>query len=265
MPASIASVVCKAAQRVGADQLGAGAIADAAHPMVEPLAAVREQAREWRLALRQSDLERAKHGRDLEDAPSRQGLAQRDPQQVTAVIHVARLAAKDLAGAHAHEERHHRRDCAVVPAFARRIRSAESSRRSFCPHRGQNQHPARSSCRVRDLLTDSSRGSRRIVARDCLGDDAGMSCDTATVIERVLRTATGFTEAAELDRQDIARMTFEERISEVEKLRRIWFGEDRAESRLDRVLECADLVDDTTMAGREGGGTAGLAKVCGQR
>jgi len=35
-------------------------------------------------------------------------------------------------------------------------------------------------------------------------------------------------------------MTFEERISGVERLRRIWFGEDRAESRLDRVLECAD-------------------------
>jgi hypothetical protein len=56
--------------------------------------------------------------------------------------------------------------------------------------------------------------------------------------ERVLRTANGFAEADELDRQDVARMTFEERISEVERLRRIWFGEDRAESRLDRVLEC---------------------------
>jgi hypothetical protein len=36
-------------------------------------------------------------------------------------------------------------------------------------------------------------------------------------------------------------MTFEQRISEVERLRRIWFGEDRAQSRLDRVLECEDL------------------------
>jgi hypothetical protein len=49
------------------------------------------------------------------------------------------------------------------------------------------------------------------------------------MIERILRTATGFAEAAEIDRQDIAAMTFEERISEVERLRRIWFGEDRPE------------------------------------
>ena len=60
------------------------------------------------------------------------------------------------------------------------------------------------------------------------------------MIQRVLRTATGFAEAAQLDRQDIAAMTFEERISEVERLRRIWFGEDPAESRLDRVLVSAD-------------------------
>jgi hypothetical protein len=61
------------------------------------------------------------------------------------------------------------------------------------------------------------------------------------MIERFLRTANGFAEASELDRDDVAAMTFEERISEVERLRRIWFGEDRAESRLDRVLECVDL------------------------
>ena len=50
------------------------------------------------------------------------------------------------------------------------------------------------------------------------------------MIEHVLRTASSFAEAAELDRQDVARMTFEQRISEVERLRRIWFGEDRAEA-----------------------------------
>jgi hypothetical protein len=61
------------------------------------------------------------------------------------------------------------------------------------------------------------------------------------MIERILRTADSFAEAAELDRLDVARMSFEERISGVERLRRIWFGEDCAESRLDRVLVCADL------------------------
>ncbi|MCC6556275.1 MAG: hypothetical protein IT372_25220 [Polyangiaceae bacterium] len=63
----------------------------------------------------------------------------------------------------------------------------------------------------------------------------------AIVIERIIRTAQSFEEADEIDRQDVAAMSFEERISGVERLRRIWFGEDRAESRLDRVLECADL------------------------
>jgi hypothetical protein len=52
------------------------------------------------------------------------------------------------------------------------------------------------------------------------------------MIDRVTRTANGFAEAAALDRQDVAAMTFEERISEVERLRSIWFGVDRAESRL---------------------------------
>jgi hypothetical protein len=61
------------------------------------------------------------------------------------------------------------------------------------------------------------------------------------VIERIVRVASSFEEADELDRQDVAAMSFEERISGVERLRRVWFGEDRAESRLERVLECADL------------------------
>ena len=63
------------------------------------------------------------------------------------------------------------------------------------------------------------------------------------MIERVFRVANGFGEAATLDRSDVAAMSFEERISGVERLRRSWFGEDRAESRLDRVLVCVDLRD----------------------
>jgi hypothetical protein len=61
------------------------------------------------------------------------------------------------------------------------------------------------------------------------------------VIERIIRTANSFEEAAELDRDDVAAMSLEERISGVERLRRIWLLENRAESRLDRVLERADL------------------------
>jgi hypothetical protein len=56
------------------------------------------------------------------------------------------------------------------------------------------------------------------------------------VIERVVRVAASFREAEKMDREDLAVMTFEERISAVERLRRERFGEDRAESRLDRVL-----------------------------
>jgi predicted Rdx family selenoprotein len=63
-----------------------------------------------------------------------------------------------------------------------------------------------------------------------------IECDTPSMIERVLRTANGFAEASKLDRDDVAAMTFEERISEVERLRRIWFGEDRAESRPHKVF-----------------------------
>jgi hypothetical protein len=61
------------------------------------------------------------------------------------------------------------------------------------------------------------------------------------VIKRILRVAKSFAEAREMDRDDVAAMSFEERISGVERLRREWFGEDRAESRLDRVLVVADL------------------------
>jgi hypothetical protein len=61
------------------------------------------------------------------------------------------------------------------------------------------------------------------------------------MIERIVRVASSFDEARSMDEDDIARLSFEERISAVERLRRIWFGEDRAESRLERVLEVIDL------------------------
>jgi len=48
------------------------------------------------------------------------------------------------------------------------------------------------------------------------------------MIERVLRVASSFREAAELDRRDVAAMSFEDRISGVERLRRVWFGEAHA-------------------------------------
>ena len=44
-----------------------------------------------------------------------------------------------------------------------------------------------------------------------------------------------------MDREDVAKVSFEERISGVERLMRVWFGEDRAQSRLERVLASADL------------------------
>jgi hypothetical protein len=63
------------------------------------------------------------------------------------------------------------------------------------------------------------------------------------MIERVIRIANTFAEAEAFDRADIAALSMEARISGVERLRRSWFGEDRAQSRLERVLVCADLVD----------------------
>jgi hypothetical protein len=60
------------------------------------------------------------------------------------------------------------------------------------------------------------------------------------MIERVIRIANTFAEADAFDRADIAALSLEERISGVERLRRVWFGEDRAQSRLERVLVCAD-------------------------
>jgi hypothetical protein len=56
--------------------------------------------------------------------------------------------------------------------------------------------------------------------------------NTFAAIERVVHAACSFREAEEIDRSDIAAMSFEERISAVEHLRRQRSGEDRAESRL---------------------------------
>ena len=52
------------------------------------------------------------------------------------------------------------------------------------------------------------------------------------------------------DRDDLARLTFEERVSAVAELRRKWFGEDRIRSRLVRVLASADLAPRSVRRGR---------------
>ncbi len=49
------------------------------------------------------------------------------------------------------------------------------------------------------------------------------------VIERILRVAKSFDEARAMDQEDVAALSFEERISGVERLRREWFGEARGE------------------------------------
>jgi hypothetical protein len=79
------------------------------------------------------------------------------------------------------------------------------------------------------------------------------------VIRRVLRVASSFAEADELDRRDVAELPFEERMMDVEGLRRQYFGEHRVQSRLDRVLTCADLPSRSVGARRRtrGGGTRG--------
>ena len=66
-----------------------------------------------------------------------------------------------------------------------------------------------------------------------------------------MRTAGSFREVEEFDRQDMARLSLEERVSAVEQLRRISFGEDRAQSRLDRVLVVTDLETVKRASGRD--------------
>jgi hypothetical protein len=72
------------------------------------------------------------------------------------------------------------------------------------------------------------------------GSHTGNARYDRSVIERVVRVASSFREAERMDRADLAAMSLEERISAVERLRKERFGEDRAESRLDRVLVSAD-------------------------
>src|ERR1017187_4924454 len=52
-----------------------------------------------------------------------------------------------------------------------------------------------------------------------------VGCKDDRVIERILRAAHSFEEVEEFDRQDMARLSLEERVSAVEQLRRTWFGE----------------------------------------
>ncbi len=69
-------------------------------------------------------------------------------------------------------------------------------------------------------------------------------------MERAFRVAKSFREAAEIDRRDVAALSLEERISLVEAIRRKHFGERGAESRLERVLVCADLPSRALRAGQ---------------
>ncbi len=81
-----------------------------------------------------------------------------------------------------------------------------------------------------------------------------VGCKDCRVIERILRVAHSFEEVEEFDRQDMARLSLEERVSAVEQLRRIWFGEAKAQSRLDRILVATNL---EARSLRAGGGPRG--------
>jgi endonuclease/exonuclease/phosphatase family metal-dependent hydrolase len=70
---------------------------------------------------------------------------------------------------------------------------------------------------------------------------SGVGCKNQQVIERILRAAQSFEEVEKLDRQDMARLSLEERVSAVEQMRRTWFGEAPTQSRLDRILVATDL------------------------
>jgi hypothetical protein len=60
-------------------------------------------------------------------------------------------------------------------------------------------------------------------------------------MDRILRTVRSHREAEVCDRDDLQRLSIEERISAVEQLRRVWFGEAQAESRVERVLSTTSL------------------------
>src|ERR1041385_8276280 len=64
---------------------------------------------------------------------------------------------------------------------------------------------------------------------------------TAVVaVQRVLRVATR-RDSDDLDGEDLAQTTPEERIAAVERLRQEWFGDFAPERRLARALACSDL------------------------
>ena len=87
------------------------------------------------------------------------------------------------------------------------------------------------------LKPDDGRQARAVVTNE----PTGRRCATIFfVIERIVRVAENFREAEGMDRADLAEMSLEQRISAVERLRRERFGEDRAESRLERALVGAD-------------------------
>ena len=81
-----------------------------------------------------------------------------------------------------------------------------------------------------------------------------VGCKDCRVVERILRAAHSFEEVEEFDRQDMARLSLEERVSAVEQLRRTWFGEAPTQSRLDRILVATNL---EARSLRAGGGPRG--------
>jgi hypothetical protein len=62
----------------------------------------------------------------------------------------------------------------------------------------------------------------------------------------MIRKANTFAEADAFDLEDVARLTFSERLAALADLRRVWFGEDRDRSRLVRVLTTTDLASRKT-------------------
>ena len=69
-------------------------------------------------------------------------------------------------------------------------------------------------------------------------------------MERILRSALGHKAAEAFDRADLERLSFEERINAVEQLRKVWFGENRAQPRLERLLTVTTLASRKVSARR---------------
>lgn len=67
----------------------------------------------------------------------------------------------------------------------------------------------------------------------------------------MIRRANTFSEADAFDLEDVARLTFSERLAALADLRRVWFGEDRDRSRLVRVLTTTDLASRKVRAHRK--------------